>query len=51
MSNYPPEKPAKYAHLPCPDVTGHFGRPCAILPQGFQSAEASGTVGTADIFA
>jgi len=49
--NYAPEKPAKYAYLPCLDVTGQFDRPCANLPQGFQSAEASGTVGMADVVA
>jgi hypothetical protein len=29
--------------------TGQFRRPCASLPQGSQSAEASGTVGLAGV--
>jgi hypothetical protein len=46
---YPTEKPAKFARLPCPDVTGQMDRPRAITVQGFQSAAALGTVGMAGI--
>jgi hypothetical protein len=43
------EKPAKFAHLPCADVTGQGGWRHAIPPPGFQSAKASGTAGAADV--
>ena len=44
------EKPAKFAHLPCADGTGQGDWRHAIPPPGFQSAKASGTAGTADVF-
>jgi hypothetical protein len=38
---YPPEKPASFADLPCPDVTGQNGLLRAILDSGFSVGRCS----------
>jgi hypothetical protein len=42
-STYRPEMPAKFAHLPCPDVTGQYARLPAIDATGFPAGPRIGT--------